>query len=354
MTLRYKFGSLALLYVLALAINLVLCAWCILQYQQFVLAGLGEGSRPVRLLAMEPGHEHTTILRILLLNAVCGLAVALIAVRLVQRWVSRPIAELHRGAKRIAGGDFSTPVPVYSHDELGTLAADVNEMALMVVQMQTALAEQERRAVVGRALRCIVHNIRSPLTGVRWLAEAVAARRELPEPLREGYTRLITVVDSILEWLQAFRHLMTNTSLQPRCIEVDMLLTPLRESECVVSINAREAGCVHVDPTHLGPALHALVSAAAGERQDPVDILAEPNDNRGGWHLRIQPKTFAAEREIASAGASAASGAVLMAESIVHLHHGRLDVRHDSAGRTAFDVFLTNEPGRNDGGYSDH
>jgi signal transduction histidine kinase/HAMP domain-containing protein len=46
----------------------------------------------------------------------------------VNRFVRRPVAQLSAGVARIAGGDYSSDIPVRSRDELGVLARQVNQM----------------------------------------------------------------------------------------------------------------------------------------------------------------------------------------------------------------------------------
>jgi PAS domain S-box-containing protein len=64
---------------------------------------------------------------LLLVVAVAAFSVALGL--LVAEGLSRRIQNLHKGAARIANGDFSHPVPVGSKDEIGKLAEAFNSMA---------------------------------------------------------------------------------------------------------------------------------------------------------------------------------------------------------------------------------
>jgi class 3 adenylate cyclase len=69
--------------------------------------------------------------------AVSALALALGAVMLVSRTLSRPVKELSQATREIEMGNFSVRVPVRRRDELGALAASFN-------QMVSGLALQER------------------------------------------------------------------------------------------------------------------------------------------------------------------------------------------------------------------
>jgi signal transduction histidine kinase len=75
------------------------------------------------------------------LLTIVGVALTLSAT--MRRVVLRPIRDLAAAAQRIGGGDFSVRVPVTIEDEIGALAAAVNQMA---VQLQRSYAELEQKA----------------------------------------------------------------------------------------------------------------------------------------------------------------------------------------------------------------
>lgn len=64
------------------------------------------------------------------------------ALYVMSRRVFQPLAELRRGAMRIARGDFATRTPIGGHDELGSVAEAFNTMA---GELARAYAELERR-----------------------------------------------------------------------------------------------------------------------------------------------------------------------------------------------------------------
>jgi serine phosphatase RsbU (regulator of sigma subunit) len=69
---------------------------------------------------------------------------ALLGIVPLSRRMTRDLSTLTAGVQRIAGGDFSTRVPVRSHDEFGTLAAAFNQMARDVEHRQQLVVERER------------------------------------------------------------------------------------------------------------------------------------------------------------------------------------------------------------------
>lgn len=59
--------------------------------------------------------------------------------------LTRHIARLLAGARRVTDGDYGTPIPVTSHDEIGELAADFNLMTATIRSRIAQLAESESR-----------------------------------------------------------------------------------------------------------------------------------------------------------------------------------------------------------------
>lgn len=68
-------------------------------------------------------------------SLVAGLLGALISI-VVARAITRPIAEMKKQALRMAAGDYSGQVKVYSEDELGQLAIAVNNLSIKVEEEQ--------------------------------------------------------------------------------------------------------------------------------------------------------------------------------------------------------------------------
>lgn len=175
-------------------------------------------------------HEllaHTTDVRARLRNVavfimlVTALTCAL-GVLLVRRWVLRPVAELRTAAARIASGDFAHRVPVRGSDELAGLSAEVNTMAGMVKTLQSEAVDRERLAAVGEMVKRIAHNLRSPLAGIRGLAEMTrteldAAKVEpaVRDDLGENQSRIIDAVDRFEQWLRELLDATRPMRLQP-------------------------------------------------------------------------------------------------------------------------------------------
>jgi len=96
-----------------------------------------------------------------------GALVALVAILLgiySTRALTKPLRALRDAARRIGAGDLSYRVPLRSHDEIGDLAQQFNEMG-------EALARDEH--VRQRMMADIAHELRTPVTVMRGQLEAL-------------------------------------------------------------------------------------------------------------------------------------------------------------------------------------
>ena len=78
------------------------------------------------------GDQTTDELTVVVLALTALLVTWLLVLLFVNRFVRRPVAHLSAGVGRIAGGDYSTDIPITSHDELGVLARQVNRMRAQI------------------------------------------------------------------------------------------------------------------------------------------------------------------------------------------------------------------------------
>lgn len=132
----------------------------------------------------------------------------------------RPLAAIGDGVSRFGRGDFSQPITVRHHDELGDLADRVNGMAHSLQAML-----EDKRAL----LLAISHELRSPLTRARLNAELVD----------EGAPR-----DALLRDLGEMRDLISS----------------LLEGERI----AAGAQALQIAPVDLAALVHEVLAAEAG------------------------------------------------------------------------------------------
>ncbi|MDX1416845.1 MAG: HAMP domain-containing sensor histidine kinase [Candidatus Promineifilaceae bacterium] len=101
----------------------------------------------------------------LILGALGATAVALIVGFFLARTISRPVRELTRATRRVAGGELGYQVPVRTQDELGELAQSFNVMSTDLAQ-----ANQARRQMTAD----VAHDLRTPLSVILGYTEALS------------------------------------------------------------------------------------------------------------------------------------------------------------------------------------
>lgn len=81
---------------------------------------------------------------IFVVAALIAITIGLFLAGLIARAITRPIEEMRQRTMQIARGDYSGQVQIYGDDELGQLAAAVNDLSVRVEESQE-LTESERR-----------------------------------------------------------------------------------------------------------------------------------------------------------------------------------------------------------------
>ncbi len=218
---------------------------------------------------------------------------------LMRRWVMVPIARLRTAAERLASGALDYRIEVEGKGELALLSAEVNQMARALATIQDERIERERLAAIGGMTRRIVHNLRSPLAGVRMLAELT--RLDLPDdphssPLRENQDRIIATVDRFEAWISDL--LSLTRPLELSCASRDAAhwaataMEPLRATAqatgCTLQLRADTPTEATFDASRLEQALVAL-GANAIEASPPgglVTIEVAPGPP-GRWRLAV-------------------------------------------------------------------
>lgn len=238
------------------------------------------------------------LLTVLGLAALWAALVSLQGWLLLRRWVTRPVADLRAAAVRIGAGDFDHRVPVSGRDELARLSVEVNHMASLVRAMQDERVERERLAAVGEMVQRLAHNLRSPLAGIRGLADATRADLPRPSQLRENQDRIIAAVDRFERWLRDLLSATTPTRIHPAPTAIRPLLQAVVDSQqpiartkdvSLVLEMADAPETAEVDAPHLEQALVAMVDNAidASPRGGKVVLSACAMADQGMWEVCV-------------------------------------------------------------------
>jgi signal transduction histidine kinase len=137
------------------------------------------------------------IKRQILIAGAIALVLALIAGYYAARALSRRLGRLEDAARKVADGDFATPIPVDSSDELGQLARTFNDMQRRLADLDSA-----RKQFIANAS----HELRTPIFSLGGFVELLededpdpVARAEFVQTMREQIERLTKLTTDLLD-----------------------------------------------------------------------------------------------------------------------------------------------------------
>ncbi len=238
------------------------------------------------------------IYSILLVSLIGAIAIGLVMVMFIRRWVFAPIERLREGADRFASGEFDHKIPVESTDELGLLSEEFNRMGSLILTMQDQRIEQERLAAMGEMAQMTVHNLRTPLAGIRALAETTKDELDPDSDLQDLQQRIISTVDRFESWLKEMLRISAPLEMHlgeysPERLVQGVINTHL--SACESRGRSLRFTIGHApqsaigDPHHLEHAITTLLSNAIDFANESTEILAhlDTADSGDYWTLRV-------------------------------------------------------------------
>jgi signal transduction histidine kinase len=144
--------------------------------------GLGRGGTGRGLGALDPAVADAfqgAINDALLVAGLVAVAVAVVVSLFVTGRISGPVRRMSLASRRIAGGNYSERVVAKSHDELGELATNFNQMA-------GVLEETERRRL--ELIGDVAHELRTPLATLEGYLEGLLDG--VIEPSKQTWAKL--------------------------------------------------------------------------------------------------------------------------------------------------------------------
>jgi len=234
----------------------------------------------------------TTRIGIAVFSTATVIAAAL-AVALSLR-LSLGLAHLKHGARVIGRGNLSYRIRLASRDELGELAAALNEMAERLQAAQAELVEAHAAAAAasqakGAFLARMSHELRTPLNAIIGYSEMLREDAEAAgqtalagdlDKIKTSGTHLLTMINEVLDLAKIEAGKMTlrveELQVAPVIREVAAAITPLaRERRNTLRVAAgSELGTMHADVTKLRQVLFNLLGNACKFTEDGTITLA--------------------------------------------------------------------------------
>jgi len=244
--------------------------------------------RPPRGALLEPGMRGIA-LRLLIAAFISALLSFMIA-----RYLAAPLIRLGAASRRLAAGDMSTrigPPLAERKDEFGALAADFDEMATRLQDLQRANH---------RLLRDVSHELRSPLARLRVALEIARNRDSGPvagelDRIELESERLEMLVDEVLALL---RETSETSPLRREKFDLVELLADLQdvvkyevaEDAPGIQLNTGEPLLINADRELLWRAFENLVRNALIHTHDGagVEITARLEKNKSRIEVYVR------------------------------------------------------------------
>ena len=249
-------------------------------------------------LATNYGEKLDFVVMIIIGVSITGaLGSVVYAAVLLRRWIIEPVGQLREGAKRFGRGEFEHRIEIATGDELGQLGDEFNTMSSLIMAMQDERIERERMAAVGEMAQRTVHNLRTPLAGIRALAETTKDELDPGSELHDIQDRILDTVDRFEVWLQGMLRASSPLAIQHIRYSPGQLVGSVvashrdaakaRSVELIVHDGGVPEGCVG-DPHHLEHALTAILSNAIDF--SPPDSVVEIDlvGNEHYWTIRVR------------------------------------------------------------------
>jgi two-component system, OmpR family, sensor kinase len=293
------------------------------------------------------------IKRQIVIAGLIAIAAALLAGYYASRALSQRLRRLEEAAEKVAGGDFASPIPVDSSDELGQLARTFNEM-----QQRLARLDSARKEFIANAS----HELRTPIFSLGGFVELLEdedpdpeARDEFVRTMRQQVNRLTKLTADLLDLSK-----LDSDAIEINPQSVD--LTPLANSilsefrpaadrrGSKIELRAGPGPAVaRADPDRVGQIIRILLDNALKHTPEGTSVTVTTLRDNGGAELivsdegpGIDPRSLGRVFERFHTGDSASGSGLglAIARELALRMEGRLDV----ASRRGFTAFTLELP----------
>jgi signal transduction histidine kinase len=291
------------------------------------------------------------IRRQILIAGGIALLAALTAGWLVARAHARRLRRLEEAAEKVADGDFSSPIPVDSNDEVGQLAMTFNEM-----QKRLETLDSARREFIANAS----HELRTPISSLSGFVELLEdddpdpeARAEFVRTMREQVDRLTKLTVDLLDLSKLDADAMQIRRERVELAEVARRVAaefgPAAERhESAIEVGGGAAAAAGADPDRVAQIMRILIDNALTHTPEGTAIKVGAHIDNGAASLvvaddgpgiepRARERVF--ERFFTGDEVSGSGLGLAIARELALRMDGSLELR-SHRGRTEFELRL--------------
>jgi two-component system, OmpR family, sensor kinase len=287
--------------------------------------------------------------------SVAALLLALVGGYLVAQALARRVRRLERGARAVAEGRFTRPLPITSADELGQLTRTFNEMQLQLRQVDVA-----RKEFVATAS----HELRTPIFSLAGFVELLQhedldepTRQEFLETMREQVARLQKLSVDLLDLSRLdagsveIQHEAVDLSELARSV-VGEFTPALAEHGTKLDVRVPDGGLeARCDPERVAQIMRILLDNALRHTPRGTHVTVSANRDNGAAELMVADtgpglsdgsdgKVF--ERFYTGDAARGAGLGLAIARELAERMDGRIKVS-SKPGRTTFTLELPDD-----------
>ena len=184
-------------------------------------------------------------------------SLALLSVAMVMtagvRWIARPLERINKKMKQVGEGDFTSDLEVHSRDELGRLAASVNQMCDRLRLQQSEIVNEtqqkilaldqlrhaDRLKTVGELAAGVAHEVGTPLNVISGRASMLIENSDMSDEqvrrnaqaIKSESERISNIVNKLLHFARRQPSMKQIADIRDVILHATDLLGPLAEKK---------------------------------------------------------------------------------------------------------------------------